>query len=273
MKKPNLFILGAPKCGTTFLFETFKRHPRIFLPRIKELNYFSFYQLKIHSYYKDLKTKSLNKYLRYYKKAKSETYLVDASVSYFTFDEVPKAIKEFNSEAKIIFMVRNPYKRAFSHYLMDKRMGYAPKPFSEYLNDESTFHFRQYVHNSLYYKEISKYFEHFDRSNILILELESLKENYTSIFQFLNIAPIEINFEEKVNENKNSRNWIGRIVQKNRGFTERTKLLFPDSFSNKFKSLLYKKAEKCELSSNDFISLQSFIEEDYMKFKSLNNDH
>ena len=36
MKKPNLFIVGAPKCGTTFLYHYLKQHPEIFFPDFKE---------------------------------------------------------------------------------------------------------------------------------------------------------------------------------------------------------------------------------------------
>ena len=31
-KKPNLFIVGAPKCGTTFLYQYLKKHPDIYFP-------------------------------------------------------------------------------------------------------------------------------------------------------------------------------------------------------------------------------------------------
>ncbi|MBI3756314.1 MAG: sulfotransferase, partial [Deltaproteobacteria bacterium] len=32
MKKPNFFIVGAPKCGTTAMYEYLKQHPEIFMP-------------------------------------------------------------------------------------------------------------------------------------------------------------------------------------------------------------------------------------------------
>ncbi|MDD9875087.1 MAG: sulfotransferase, partial [Gammaproteobacteria bacterium] len=39
-KKPNFFIIGAPKCGTTSLDAWLKSHPRIFTA-VKEPNYFN----------------------------------------------------------------------------------------------------------------------------------------------------------------------------------------------------------------------------------------
>lgn len=46
MKKPNLFILGAPKCGTTSLANWLGEHPRVFMSPMKEPYYFN----KDHSY-------------------------------------------------------------------------------------------------------------------------------------------------------------------------------------------------------------------------------
>ena len=40
MIKPNFFIVGAPKSGTTSLFHYLEQHPEIFIPSIKEPRYF-----------------------------------------------------------------------------------------------------------------------------------------------------------------------------------------------------------------------------------------
>ena len=40
-KIPNFFIVGAPKCGTTALYEYLSSHPDVFLCDPKEPNYFS----------------------------------------------------------------------------------------------------------------------------------------------------------------------------------------------------------------------------------------
>ena len=39
--RPNFFIVGAPKCGTTALYEYLRPHPQIFLPRLKEPHFFA----------------------------------------------------------------------------------------------------------------------------------------------------------------------------------------------------------------------------------------
>src|SRR3989304_3773838 len=40
-RKPNLFIVGAPKAGTTALHYFLKQHPDIFMSQMKELRFFS----------------------------------------------------------------------------------------------------------------------------------------------------------------------------------------------------------------------------------------
>jgi hypothetical protein len=41
LRKPNFFILGAPKCGTTSLAEWLGTHPNIFLSAVKEPHFFN----------------------------------------------------------------------------------------------------------------------------------------------------------------------------------------------------------------------------------------
>ena len=38
---PNFFIVGAPKCGTTALYEYLRAHPNVFMPELKEPHFFA----------------------------------------------------------------------------------------------------------------------------------------------------------------------------------------------------------------------------------------
>ena len=38
---PNFFIVGAPRCGTTFLYNYLKQIPRVYMSPVKEPGYFS----------------------------------------------------------------------------------------------------------------------------------------------------------------------------------------------------------------------------------------
>ena len=41
LRRPNFFIIGAPKCGTTSLSVWLSEHPKIFMSPIKEPHFFN----------------------------------------------------------------------------------------------------------------------------------------------------------------------------------------------------------------------------------------
>ena len=107
--KPNFFIAGAPKCGTTALYEYLRPHPNIFMPEIKEPHFFA----------KDLGTypriKTLEEYRALFADATAEHRRVgEASVYYLRSSVAIPGIREYNPEAKIIAMFRNPVDMVYS---------------------------------------------------------------------------------------------------------------------------------------------------------------
>ncbi|MGH7580024.1 MAG: sulfotransferase domain-containing protein [Gemmatimonadales bacterium] len=101
--KPNFFIVGAPKCGTTALYEYLRPHPHIFMPKLKEPHYFA----------KDLGTypfiKTLDDYTALFADAGERHLSVgEASVYYLRSSTAIANIREFNPAARIIAMFRNP---------------------------------------------------------------------------------------------------------------------------------------------------------------------
>ena len=239
------------------------------MPRIKELNHFSFKELNERSYYKDYKIESRNKYIKQYENASGQKYLLDGSVSYFAFDEIPQRIVEFNSKAKLIIILRNPFRRAYSHYLMDQRMKYADKSFKYYLT-QNDFHKEQYIGNSLYFRNISNYLKYFDQKQILVLKLEKIEQQLPKLFEFLEIDDIasDIDTKEKINPNKTPKNFVASFFQKNRAVTEKLKLIIPKPIISFFNSFLYStKVEKSELTDKEKELLHSLLDEDILKLK------
>jgi hypothetical protein len=107
--KPNFFIVGAPKCGTTALYEYLRPHPNIFMPEIKEPHFFA----------KDLGTypriKTLEEYLALFAGATAQHFRVgEASVYYLRSTTAIPAIRQFNPDARIIAMFRNPVDMVYS---------------------------------------------------------------------------------------------------------------------------------------------------------------
>ena len=271
---PNLFIVGAPKAGTSFLYHKLKSHPELFFPKVKELNHFSQQEIDaLDSYYKDYKIRDRKKYLNFCKPPYETKYAVDASVSYFAFEEVPYKIHAFNPEAKILIVIRNPIKRAHSHFLMDERMGYAKETLSSYIGDKAknSPHFHQYINNSLYYKNIKNYQKVFGKEAVKIMLLEEIDQELPELFKFLNIADHfdEIDTSERVNENKKPKNILSKMLQNNRNLTSKLKLIIPERIVKKYNGLLYEKAEKQVLSTSDYQMLQEILIGDVEKLETL----
>lgn len=270
--KPNLFIVGAPKSGTTFLYEKLKNHPEFFFPKIKELNYFSYDKLNRDSYYKEYKISSLDKYLEFYKHGKTQKYLVDASVSYFNNFDSHQKIFEFNKDAKIIIMYRDPIKRACSHYKMDLRMGYADLPFKDYLiKEQHPKHFIQYVENSMFGACLQNLQKYFDRRNIIIVNLNNLVADFKMMLNKLEIDSSNYDFTfEKVNENKSPANGIAKYLQHNRNLTSKLKLFMPKKFIAVFKKVSYKEAEKIVIDNEEVQLIEALVKSDRELFDKIN---
>jgi hypothetical protein len=101
--KPNFFIVGAPKCGTTALYEYLRHHPNIFMSEVKEPHFFAkdlggYPRIKTLEDYTGLFTRSTEQHSR----------VGEASVYYLRSSVALANIRDFNPAAKIIAMFRNP---------------------------------------------------------------------------------------------------------------------------------------------------------------------
>jgi len=106
MKKPNLFIIGAPKCGTTSLWSWLSGHPEVYMSPIKEPDYF----------YTNQKISSLKEYEKLFVGACGEHKAVgEASVRYLSSNIAIQKILSYSGETvKFIVMLRNPIEMAQS---------------------------------------------------------------------------------------------------------------------------------------------------------------
>ncbi len=98
--KPSLFIVGAPKCGTTAWVQYLKTHPDICFSPIKEPHYFCF-DLKWRYFHSE------QEYLKLFEGCGSAKVVAEASVRYLVSTAAAENIKRFDPEAKIIIFVRD----------------------------------------------------------------------------------------------------------------------------------------------------------------------
>lgn len=109
--RPNFFIVGAPKCGTTSLYEALRQHPGVFMPFDKE-NYWitkepGFFCPELIAR-PNLAIDNLSSYLQLFAGAQGADRIGEASALYLFSKSAAGAIAEFCPMAKIIIMLREP---------------------------------------------------------------------------------------------------------------------------------------------------------------------
>lgn len=108
MKKPNFFIVGTPKCGTTSLWAWLLAHPNIFMPSMKEH----------HFYATDLKLKRVVDRAHYeglFNESGDQYIAIGVASSNYSFSKVAASIIEQEiSGPRYIVIIRNPVEMACS---------------------------------------------------------------------------------------------------------------------------------------------------------------
>lgn len=202
MIKPNFFIVGAPKSGTTSLFHFLEQHPDIFIPSIKEPRYFiadhilnTNDQDPIKEYLLRTSTIQKNDYLDLYKD-KTQKVLGDASIQYmYHYQEVIPKMKEMVSkDVKILIMLRNPVNRAFSNF-SHNTFSYEHNNFETALKQEETrikngFNsFWHYKSMSLYSKQVQAFLKEFDNVKVVFFEefIKDIEGTVSDVYRFLEV--------------------------------------------------------------------------------------
>lgn len=201
---PNFLIIGAPKAGTTSLYQYLKQHPQIFFPDKKEPHFFSFegrtegFNGPGQAKFMEKRITKLEDYERLFEPVKDEIAIGEASTSYLYIPDAVDRIKHYLPGVKLIAMLRHPVDRAFSHYLHHYRNG------GELILDfAEAFHaedprmadnwspFWQYKSIGFYYKHLNRYFDNFDKNNIRVYWYDDFTSNplavVNDIFSFLNV--------------------------------------------------------------------------------------
>jgi hypothetical protein len=108
IRKPNFFIIGAPKSGTSSLINTLRWHPDIYVPLAFEPQYFS-------SDFSSVLDYTPEKYLELYSGVTDKHLAIgEKSVIYLYSDVAVDNIMDFNPDAKLIVMLRNPVDLVYS---------------------------------------------------------------------------------------------------------------------------------------------------------------
>jgi hypothetical protein len=222
MIKPNFFIVGAPKCGTTALYEYLKEHPNIFLPQLKEPHFFAKEMHEQRSFY----TRTANEYFALFNKVTENHIAIgEASVFYIYSFKALEEIRRFNSSAKIIVMLRNPVDMIVSlhsqmvYSLTETRIDFKQAWRANYMPKQRPCPaIETYMQAGQFSVHIKKLFSIFPKCQVKIILLEDLqksaKDVYEDVLRFLDIPSDHRTYFPKVNENKELRiTALGKFTQ------------------------------------------------------------
>lgn len=128
---PNFFLIGAAKAGTTSLHDVLRQHPEIFCSQVKETGFFIT---------EDRWTKGLEWYQQtHFSQAAGYSARGESTAVYLLFSEVvARRMHEVYGDhpLKFLAILRDPVKRAYSHYWQRIHTGLEKLSFEEALAQE-----------------------------------------------------------------------------------------------------------------------------------------
>jgi hypothetical protein len=112
-RRPNLFLIGAPKSGTTSLHRYLQEHPEVFMSRVKEPGYFAPDVVprtgRVLRY-----PERESEYLSLFADAQNQKWLGESSTNYLMSIKAPELVHTFDPDSRLIAMVRNPVDLVYS---------------------------------------------------------------------------------------------------------------------------------------------------------------
>lgn len=285
-KWPNFFIVGAPRAGTTSLFEYLSNVKGIYMSIVKEPYFFheeswppknSFYSPRLRIKYK-------KKYLDLFKKAKEGEVMGESSTTYLWDPQSAKLIHDKIPKARIIILVRDPVVRAFSHFLHNLRFNEGRNFHDVITRDlnntmDRNFGLNYCLDPGLYSIHIKRLWSIFGTNQVKILIFEEffkdIKSGVKEVLNFLNVDSVVPGSIDKVH----NRFQMPRGQMTQRFLNSETiglpirnlafKIL-PHKIRLKFRSnVLLKNIQKPELPEADRFALENFYLNDAKELELL----
>lgn len=306
LKKPDFFIVGAAKSGTTSLYHYLRQHPDIYMSPIKEPNFFStdinlnnlrqsvknrIKAENLDQFFKDGMNRIIHRayirdpqqYLQLFSPAGPGQIKGEASPSYLYSETAAQEILRFNENAKIIIILREPSSRAYSHYLMDLKLGFTQDSFKAALEKDRTTFPKGWGASSLYlelgqyYHQVKRYFDIFPPKNILVLLQKDLYQDKAAtlktLFGFLGVrndfVPQDPDFK---NESAVPKNKLVSYLLKSDYFRVKARNFLEHSSLKKIiQKAFYKKPERNSSDEETLKEIKNLLKDDVLRLSKLIN--
>ena len=224
-RMPDFFIVGAPKCGTTAMYEYLRQHPEIFMPFHKEPLFFGSDLTRRYG------AMSEHDYLRLFAGAAPGQRVGEASAWYLFSTRAASEIAAASPAARIIAMFRDPVDVMYAQH--SQLLFSAQENIADFRSaldaEEERAAGRRLPpgpirrENLLYRRmvrfaeQLERYLEVFGRERVHVIIHDDLRADpvaeYRRVLAFLEVDPdFEPDFSP-ANENKRVRNrWLHRLV-------------------------------------------------------------
>lgn len=200
-KRPDFLIVGAAKAGTTSLYFHLLEHPQIWAASRKEVHFFDVNYARGGRWYQS----------HFPLRSRMKSGLTGEASPYYLFHpHAAERIAASPDSPKIIVLLRDPVRRAYSHFQHHVRCNWEQLSFADAIVREaevlplelekmradsayhSVFHrLRSYVSRGCYAEQLQAYFVHLPRERILILRSEDFFADpqaiYSQVLRFLGI--------------------------------------------------------------------------------------
>jgi hypothetical protein len=227
---PNLYFIGAPKSGTTYVSELLAQHPDIYCPPLKEPNFMNtdirFPELPDSIMLDDGQAypaaiRDDKTYLSAYESDRRYPVRADCSVLYLYSRTAPANIAAHAPDARLMALVRNPIERAYSQYRAQCAAGWPLEDFETEMErqiaaiESDEVWERNFVSTGFYDEQLKRYLEHFPSDAIMVRlyvdMVSDLKGVMDGYFRHAGLEAVPVRAPPPVNQTK-----IARFARMNR---------------------------------------------------------
>lgn len=266
MTLPNFLIIGAAKAGTTSLYEHFRAHPEIFMPRLKEARFFNYdgrgNRVKFP-------VQTLEEYTALFEGVRDEKAVGEATPHYLTFPEAAGRIRALLPEARLIASLRNPVDRSYSIYQMNRRNHAANEgvPYARAMQTDPNL-------QDSYSAHLERFLALFPRAQVRIILLEDLETapgaTLASLFEFLGVDPaFTPDLSRVANPGGTPRIKLLHDLLANRKLISATRDVVPEALVAPLKALRTRNLRRSALPATDRRAATAFFRDDILRTQDL----
>jgi len=176
--KINFIGVGAQKCASTWVHRVLSDHPEVAIYQGKESDFFSTYYGRGYQWYE-----------KQVGDAGAVSVKGEISPSYFADSDTPNRVFLYNSEMRIVLLLRDPIERAYSNHLHVVRQGYFVGQSLSF--EDGLANNPMYVEQSRYAKHLARWLEIFPENQVSVIFQEDIRDNpkiqARNLYRFLSI--------------------------------------------------------------------------------------